>query len=784
MLTRVFAFICLSLVFLTARADQDSTAIVLQQAQNHELSSQLQYLEDPNQELDVRSALAQEGWQKQTKATPNFGFSNSAYWLRTTLNNNSATSWSLWVHYALLDSMQLWLCPLPINDLSQCQHQEGGDTLPFSARALPHPSLIFPLAMDSQASYLLLMRVHSKGILQLPLNLIDNKTLETELLTNNIWRGIYYGTLLVMALYNLFIFLALRKRSYWHFSLFSLSFLLFHMAYEGSAFQLFWPSLPSFNRYALPVFFALNLLSITFFVPQFLRLNSLYSGLFRLFRVFSAIILVSLLLLPLLPYDVIIRFYSGLSLIVMGTACWIGWLFWFRHEHATRFFTLGFTALILGLGLAILDFLSWLPPHAITQYAYQLGSFFGIIFLSLSLGERTVFRQKEELKEKSLQLEHQEEKIQALYAYEDIYQNSLTGKFQLDSEGYFTRSNTAWRAILGYSDEGYFLADNPKFNSLFSESKQRKKFWRDLKEQGKLRARVLYFTQPVSGERIVVSISLRKGNTNEAAWFGAGQDVTENYLKQQALLQIQQEKTQSLRQLVVGISQEMNTPLSNIRLARDFLEADHPDWSEEHYHAQLKENLNVMHQGTDRLHELNALMKNAVIQANQYAQEDIHLRQWLELWQEEQVKADAHIKIRLAVHSYLMDWPTYPEALRIVLTQLLQYSKTRNPDLLSKGALKVNVEWRERSEFLELHFQDNGKALDKTQRENLFMPFISSGVQSRGLGLYQSYNLITELLQGFIEWPEESEGFYLVVRFTLPVFADKNAEKADKDKKE
>jgi signal transduction histidine kinase len=761
MLTRIFAFICLSLLFLSVCADQDFTALNLQQAQNHDLSSQLQYLEDPNHDLDVRSVLAQEGWQKQAKATPNFGFSTSAYWLRTTLNNSSATTWSLWVHYALLDSMQLWLCPLPLNDLSQCQHQEGGDTQPFSARALPHPSLIFSLPMDNQASYLLLIRVQSNSILQLPLSLIDNNTLENELLTNNIWRGIYYATLLVLALYNLFIFLALRKRSYWHFSLFSLSFLLLHMAYEGSAFQLFWPSVPSFNRYALPVFFALNLLTITFFVPQFLRLSSLYSGLFRLFRVFSAIILVSLLLLPLLPYDFIIRFYSGLNLIVMGTACWIGWLFWFRHEHATRFFTLGFTSLILGLGFAILNFLSWLPPNALTQHAYQFGSFFGIIFLSLSLGERTVFRQKEELKEKSLQLERQEEKIQALYAYD------------------FTRSNTAWRAILGYSDEGYFLADNPKFNSLFSESKQRKKFWREIKDQGKLRARVLYFTQPVSGERIVVSISLRKGNTNKAAWFGAGQDVTDNYLKQQALLQIQQEKTQSLRQLVVGISQEMNTPLSNIRLARDFLEADHPDWSEAHYHAQLKENLNVMHQGTDRLHELNALMKNAVIQANQYAQEDIHLRQWLELWQEEQHKADTQIKIRLAVHSYLIDWPTYPEALKIVLTQLLQYCKTRNPDLLSKGALKISVDLRERSEFLELHFQDNGKALDKTQRENLFMPFISSGVQSRGLGLYQSYNLITELLQGFIEWPEESEGFYLVVRFTLPVFVDKNVEKAD-----
>ena len=143
----------------------------------------------------------------------------------------------------------------------------------------------------------------------------------------------------------------------------------------------------------------------------------------------------------------------------------------------------------------------------------------------------------------------------------------------------------------------------------------------------------------------------------------------------------------------------MNTPLSNIRLARDFLEADHPDWSEEHYHAQLKRKPKChapRHRSFARAERLN---ENAVIQANQYAQEDIHLRQWLELWQEEQVKADAHIKIRLAVHSYLMDWPTLSRSTSNRLNPAVAIQQKRNPDLLSKGALKVNVEWRERSEF-------------------------------------------------------------------------------------
>src|SRR5690554_7550222 len=75
----------------------------------------------------------------------------------------------------------------------------------------------------------------------------------------------------------------------------------------------------------------------------------------------------------------------------------------------------------------------------------------------------------------------QAEAIKHLQSYEDLYQNSLTGKFQLNRDGYFIKSNASWRQILGYTDEDYFLDDNPRFNDLFSDSKQCQQFWQDRK---------------------------------------------------------------------------------------------------------------------------------------------------------------------------------------------------------------------------------------------------------------------------------------------------------------
>ena len=70
-----------------------------------------------------------------------------------------------------------------------------------------------------------------------------------------------------------------------------------------------------------------------------------------------------------------------------------------------------------------------------------------------------------------------------------------------------------------------------------------------------------------------------------------------------------------------------------------------------------------------------------------------------------------------------------------------------------------------------MHYRDNGKGIDKEQRDAIFMPFYTTrrtSARNKGLGLYQTYNLLTELMHGHIEWPEHEDGFALVVRFALP----------------
>lgn len=747
--------------------DQPIQSLQLDQAGEKSIGLHSSYLENPGQPLTLQQAFASDRWTASHSANLNFGFSQSSYWIATRLSTSDhINTWFMRTSYALLDKIESYLCPIqaPI-DTSNCSKTISGDQLPFSSRDIKHPELISRLSTLANEEYWLISHIQTQGSYQLPISLVDQNTLTDNLIISSVLMGGYISMLLIMGLYNLFLYLSTRDRSYLYYSLFVLSFLMFYMSYSGSAFQYLWPETPKINDFILPWMFSINLIAICLFIPRFLDLKAHGKHAHRLFRFYLYVAIAALALNVFVPYKLMVMIQNLMSITFTLSGLIVGLRFWLSGVSSARFFTIAWLFFIIGFSVSNARSLGLLPTNLFTLHGYQLGSFIEIVLLSLALGERITLLQKDRLENRKALLNSQAESIQHLRNYEDLYQNSNTGQFQLDEAGNFIKCNPAWRSMIGFSTPQQMQHANVYFQQLFNSEDCYYELFEQLQAHGKIQGFTTELKVPGKSQTMTVSLSLRQGLDGEtASWIGSAQDITQQYAKEARLKQLQEEKTESLKQLLMGIAHEMNTPLGNIRTTQSFLTQHSQHNSVPLQQQELSEGLQQIEQNAVRLNELTNLMKHAAVRQQDYQKETINIRHWLQQWQQNATITCPHIQIDIKIHCFEIDLLTYPLALEQILNELLNNSQSHNQELAQQSKLTVQITLDDAYQSLKLRYSDNGQGVDETQRQNIFMPFFTTQRQqaiNKGLGLYRTHNLITELLGGTVSWPEEKSGFCL-----------------------
>lgn len=744
------------------------TPILLSQPDNISLSQFSAYLKDEGGNQTLAQVTSSSNWVKSQKQNLNFGFSDSAYWLAAHIHSpHTSSKWFIRIRYSLFDDIQIYVCPKGFShSANDCQKKNMGDHLPFDQRDVAHPEFVFEIPLHSKQSATLFIRTQTQGSYPLMIQVEDEHTLTDNLIINSAIRGGYITMMMVMGLYNLFLFFSTRSLSYLYYSGFVISFMMFHATYAGSAFQFLWPNNPEVNGFALPLIFSINIITLTLFVPKFLNLHIHGKKSFYLFRIYLVSALILLISNAFAPYQTIMKLLNLFMMIISVSALIISARFWLMGIVAARFFTIAWFAFIIGLVLAAARSFGAIPLTPITLNGYQIGSFIEIILLSLALGERITQLQKEKIENKKALFDSQEQAINNLKRYEDLYQNSLTGQFQLNEAKLFIKSNPAWLSIIG-ADEQTIDSHTLSFDTCFQHPEDAKQFWALLENEEEIKGSTLELTTLNSHKPIYVNISMRRGQ--DSAWIASAQDISEEFEHEQTIKQLQSEKNRSLRQLVMGVSHEMNTPLGNIKMAQTFLE-DHVPKLDSESRAIFTDGLDIVKQGSDRLQELGQLMKSSVASNQTYHQEVIQIHNWFEQWANNQIETTKLKQLQVQTGRNLNHWNTYPEALEKIFNQLIKNSITHNPKQYDGETLCININLTLENKKLIIEYIDNGSGIAQEDRDNVFQPFYTTQRQQateKGLGLYHTYNLITDVLNGYVIWPEDHMGFQLTLAFPI-----------------
>jgi signal transduction histidine kinase len=330
-----------------------------------------EWLEDASGQLTVEQVRDSKAFRHEPSHSLNFGFSSSVYWLRFRIANHAARPRSLMLEVAhpQLDFVTLYV-PSPDRGF---EVRRTGDQLPFDQRELAYRNFVFSLQQppgDAQTYYL---RVQSAGRLELSFSLwtveqfIEHQHLDWAVLC------IYYGVLLVLALYVLTLALFTGEKAALQLGLLVLATGLFQLTVVGHATQYLWPGSLYMAQVAVPVSLTLVGLCSAWFGKHIMELVNPVRPRGRLLNVLLVANLVQCLLAFVLP----VRVTVGVQVMQTPFTYGVGiWLIAGEIRRGTRGAVpvLGSQLLmVVACAIATAQNAGVLPLNLFTAWSYQLG---------------------------------------------------------------------------------------------------------------------------------------------------------------------------------------------------------------------------------------------------------------------------------------------------------------------------------------------------------------------------------------------------------------------------
>jgi signal transduction histidine kinase len=350
--------------------------------------------EDSKGSDDLQAVLKSGRFVPSAKETPNLQLSSSAFWLKFSIHNASATD-----HLILdLDYPTLTDCDFyyPVNGHYQVQHLS--DTLQFRKRKYQHQDFIFDikLAHDSTATYYL--RVTGSEEMVLPLILgTPERIAQSKLAANMLW-GTFIGLILVMVAYNFFIYLFTRDRSYIYYVFYTTFIGLTQVTLSGYTYHYLFPAAPILFHKSIIIFPALAGISAMLFVKAFLNTRERTPRLNRLFPVpivlYSTAIVLRIAGVDQVSYRAIDVSALCTTLLIYTVAVKIS----MQGFRPARYFLFAWTIFFAGIVMFTLRNLGLLPYNAFTNYTLELGIAIEVTLLSIALADRiNVLKKEKEL---------------------------------------------------------------------------------------------------------------------------------------------------------------------------------------------------------------------------------------------------------------------------------------------------------------------------------------------------------------------------------------------------
>ncbi|MCC8409306.1 histidine kinase [Mucilaginibacter sp. UR6-1] len=413
-LMRYFIVVCQALfliamggVFVSANAQN----IVTFKGKVQVIGKSIEVLTDTNANMPLAAAIQSAGYQKTDNDFPNLDTKPYGYWIRFTIKNQSAdTTLAVQFTQPMVDYVDFY----QLTNGKVTQKNTSGHRLAFDTRIIKHQTFIYPLNLKKDSESTFYLYVKSGKQLILPFYVGSMAQIVERALFKDITFGIYVGIILVMILYNFFVYTSVRDKNYLYYILYLSMVLLTQASMEGYLLRFVLQNHPLIADMLIYITSALIGLSAIEFSKSFLLSKTYTPGLHKFSYVFWVLYSFQILLAFLghrnLSYTIMLStaMFSALYVLFMAIRILL------KGSRSAKYFLIAWSIFIVCVVIYVLkDFNVVLPYNDLTNSALLIGSALEAVLLSFALADRINVFKKE--KERS-----QEEALRALQENERI----------------------------------------------------------------------------------------------------------------------------------------------------------------------------------------------------------------------------------------------------------------------------------------------------------------------------------------------------------------------------
>ncbi len=352
--------------------------------------------EDETNMLDINEVIALDDFIKSDQEIPNFKISKSTFWIKIVINNDLVNDekFVISVDHPIIDTLEYYL----MKDEVIKDFLLLGENRPFKTRKYQTPSYIIDIKIDDMGEHIIYLKVRSGDQLLLPLTLGPKDDVLSFSMSNDMIFGVYVGIILIMILYNFFVYTSVDDISYIYYIFYVLMVGLTQATIKGYSYKYLWPNSPYIaiqSMYWIP---ALVGVAVGLFTQNFLKLKTLFPatriGYVFFYSAYGISIILSLFNQYFLSQQLIqltAMFGSFFTLYIAFKVARGGY-------RPARFFLLGWTIFLGSVITYVLKTFGVIHHNMFTNYILEIGSSIETVILALALADKINIYKRDRIK--------------------------------------------------------------------------------------------------------------------------------------------------------------------------------------------------------------------------------------------------------------------------------------------------------------------------------------------------------------------------------------------------